>query len=245
MFSLFLVAPLSPQQNDLKNFGNVFVDVIASPVHFEAKDWQRFGITSGTVSCAFLLDKKVQNFSSGIQSPVLDFLFAIDKYSVQAAIGGAVGTYIYGLSIKNDKTRELGLRLSESVFTTTIITVALKSLFGRNRPSVTNDNSIFEPLNITWEKTSFPSGHTSIAFAFSTIMAEENNSDLWKILWYSAAVVVGGARVYHNDHWLSDVAAGGLLGYFVGRFVINHQSNKNDNAPIIPPPHILSINIPF
>jgi len=239
------IIPLFPQQNDFKNFSDVFIDAVTSPAHFDSKDWQRFGITTGAVSSSFFLDKKIKKISSEIQSPALNVLFSIDKYSVEAVLGGAVGTYIYGLSTKNDKARELGLRLSESVLATTIITIAIKSVLGRTRPAVTEENSIFEPFNTAWERTAFPSGHTSIAFAFSTIIAEEKDSDLWKILWYSTAVIVGGARIYHNDHWLSDVVAGGLLGYFVGRFVINHDSNKPVYEPHSPPTPILKIYIPI
>lgn len=244
-FICVYIVPLHPQQNDFKNFSNTFIDAVVSPAKFDSKDWQRLGASIGATSGAFFLDKNIQKISSEIQSPTLDVLFSIDKFSVEAALGGAVGTYIYGLAIQNNKTRALGLRLSESVFATTIITIAIKSVMGRTRPAVTRDNSIFEPFNIVWEKTAFPSGHTSIAFAFSTIIAEEKDSDLWKILWYSMAAMVGGARIYHNEHWFSDVVAGGLLGYFVGRFVINHSSNKPLNEQNIQPTPILKINIPF
>ena len=239
------IIPLHPQQNDFKNFSNILGDVFTSPARFDSRDWQRLGASIGATSGAFLLDKNIQKFSSEILSTTLDVLFSIDKFSVEAALGGAVGTYIYGLAIKNNKTRELGLRLSESVITASIITIAIKSILGRTRPSATKDNTIFEPFNIAWEKTAFPSGHSSIAFAFSTIIAEEKDSDLWKIFWYSAAVMVGGARVYHNEHWFSDVVAGGLLGYFVGRFVINHQSNKAIYEPLSTPSPILKIIVPL
>ncbi len=59
-------------------------------------------------------------------------------------------------------------------------------------------------------------------------MANEIDNFFWKIGWYSLAGLVGYARIYHNQHWFSDVLMGAAIGYFSGEFVNNHSSNENE-----------------
>ena len=65
---------------------------------------------------------------------------------------------------------------------------------------------------------SFPSGHTTAAFALATTLTLETmrfNPDVTKLVAiasYSVATGVGMARVYTNHHWASDVALGAGVG---------------------------------
>jgi membrane-associated phospholipid phosphatase len=51
------------------------------------------------------------------------------------------------------------------------------------------------------------------------VLATSTNNIFLKILCYTAAFTVAGAQIYHNEHWLSDVIARGLIGHFVGDYV--------------------------
>lgn len=66
---------------------------------------------------------------------------------------------------------------------------------------------------------SFPSGHTSSAFALATV-AERHYG--WKlgVPAYLVAGLVGASRLHQDKHYLSDVMAGATLGYLVGRTVV-------------------------
>ncbi len=45
-----------------------------------------------------------------------------------------------------------------------------------------------------------------------------STKDHWSdAFFYSAALVTGYARINDNKHWLSDVIAGGAIGFLVGR----------------------------
>ncbi len=59
---------------------------------------------------------------------------------------------------------------------------------------------------------SFPSGHTTAAFAFATVMNEHFR---WGWLWFLFATVVGLSRILTNAHWWHDVVGGAALGYIM------------------------------
>jgi undecaprenyl-diphosphatase len=89
----------------------------------------------------------------------------------------------------------------------------IKAAFGRVRPADFADVDFRAGLRrpIT---SSFPSGHATAAFTAATILAHTGRGD---VLWYAAATVVAGSRVYVRMHHSSDVVAGALLGLVLGR----------------------------
>jgi membrane-associated phospholipid phosphatase len=60
---------------------------------------------------------------------------------------------------------------------------------------------------------SFPSGHTGNAFAGAEFMAQEfsGKSVYYGLAGYAFATTTGVFRIYHRDHWLSDVIAGAVF----------------------------------
>jgi len=69
------------------------------------------------------------------------------------------------------------------------------------------------------DNRSFPSGHTSNAFALASVAQEHYG---WKVgvPSYLLAGLMGASRINQNKHWLSDVVAGAALGTIVGRTVV-------------------------
>ncbi|MDT3400999.1 phosphatase PAP2 family protein [Mucilaginibacter terrae] len=64
------------------------------------------------------------------------------------------------------------------------------------------------------DRLSFPSGHTGNAFAGAEFMAQEfsGKSVYYGLAGYAFATTTGVFRIYHRDHWLSDVIAGAGFG---------------------------------
>lgn len=91
---------------------------------------------------------------------------------------------------------------------TCIATEMLKYAVGEKRP---NSDS----------RTSFPSGHTSAAFAMATVLADYKPEYKWPA--YAAASLIGFSRVEAGSHYWDDVIAGAALGYFVAKHFANDR----------------------
>lgn len=108
-------------------------------------------------------------------------------------------------------------RVLESIALTQLITQTLKVTTMRGRPNGK-------------DKHSFPSGHTSSAFALAASLDGIYGYRVG-IPAYIFASMVGLQRISSNSHYLSDVLGGVILGIFVGRgFAAIHEDsldNKN------------------
>jgi len=81
----------------------------------------------------------------------------------------------------------------------TLLVEVLKRIFLRLRP----DGSDF---------FSFPSRHAALAFLLATLMILENPKSKIRLLLVPWAVAVAFSRLWLEQHYLSDVLAGGLIG---------------------------------
>jgi membrane-associated phospholipid phosphatase len=94
----------------------------------------------------------------------------------------------------------------------------LKLAFGRARPNQTEDPLSFHPFQGGYK--ALPSGHATQAFTVASVISAHSDKFWVSASAYTLASLVAFARVYHNDHWTSDVVAGALIGTAVGRGVV-------------------------
>jgi membrane-associated phospholipid phosphatase len=151
--------------------------------------------------------------------------------------------YLIGKLAHSNRTAGIGAHGVEAIVVADVFGGAEKVFFGRARPYV----DIKNPYNFQlWrgfksdDFRSFPSGHTTDAFAFASVVSREtqiwNPSSRWWVgtLMYGGATLVGISRMYNNDHWASDVIGGAGLGTLVGLKVVkyqhSHPGNKIDKA---------------
>jgi membrane-associated phospholipid phosphatase len=143
----------------------------------------------------------------------------------------------YGLIFKKEKEKTTTLLATQAYVTAAAIETAIKYLTGRQRPSYNDpvtgatNHTFHGPfshfLNGSFE--SFPSGHTTVAFAAATVFAMEyKDIKIVPIIAYSAATAIGLSRIVQNQHWASDVLVGAALGFLSGRQVVNnyHRYSK-------------------
>jgi len=126
-------------------------------------------------------------------------------------LGAAVvGLFIGGRFSDNHQFRDMTYDLGDAVIVNLGYSGLLKAAVSRDRP---NDSG----------SDSFPSGHTSNAFAFATVVSQHYGKKIG-IPAYTGAALIGASRLRSNAHWLSDVVAGATLGHIVGRSVVRQNS---------------------
>lgn len=230
-YSVSVAQIIESPKNDFKNFFKCGGDLFSQPAHFNSKDWIVVSSTLSLTAAAFFIDEDIQKIALENKGAFGDALFKIDDYyHIEFMAASIAALYIYGIAAKNENVRSLGLKLTEAAVYSSTITLLSKFILGRQRPANSDDAVNFTPLNTSWDFTSLPSGHSTLSFSYSTIMASAYNNFFWKFGWYSLAALVGMARVYHNAHWFSDVLLGAAIGYFVGDFVNNHYTNKRERV---------------
>lgn len=113
------------------------------------------------------------------------------------------------------KTRRMGLAAALGLLCSLLFTnLALKPLFQRPRPWV--DFPALLPLVAEHDPNSFPSGHTSAAFAFALAVARTEGKRWLKTAAIVLAVLMGLSRLYVGVHYPTDVAVGFLVGDLAG-----------------------------
>ena len=99
----------------------------------------------------------------------------------------------------------------------------VKFLIPKARPYAYRSENLSKDL-LKEADESFPSGHTALAFCAATsfaVLALELDGDDPTTPWlvaggYAVATAAGALRVVSGEHFISDVAAGALLGSAIG-----------------------------
>lgn len=210
---------------------------------FNKRDaWLAAGFAGLTV-LMFPLDKHIETHLRDQTTPANRFLDRAAKGFEYISTPGSfiIGGALYGIGIVADKPnlKDLGWHGTEAVILGSGITGVLKGVLGRERPDAVADA---RPSDFKFGKgftdanrTSFPSGHSTTAFAAAAAVTSEVNRMWPKYTWYVAPVMYGGAtlvglsRMYHNRHWASDVALGAGIGTFSGLKVVKYSHAHPDN----------------
>ncbi len=141
----------------------------------------------------------------------------LGRFEVGFGLVGA--TYLVGLSSGSEVVSRVGLRSLETLLFNTAVTNVFKLGLGRARPDSGLEEDDFRPFTTASTRRSFPSGHTSNAFALATTVSRElGESAPWvPFVAYPIASWVGISRVLDERHWLTDVVAGAALGVLSSR----------------------------
>ncbi len=175
------------------------------------------------------IESAAQNFDANILKSVntnrnksLDNAFKFITNSVAPiAIGSSFITLGTGY-LKKDKALQLkGWEATASIFIATGTGYVMKRIIQRNRPFV--DYSFIDPYK-PYTDFSFPSNHSTIAFAAATSMAI--NFKKWYVVVpaYGWATLVAYSRMHLGVHYPTDVMAGAVLGS--GTAILTHKANQ-------------------
>lgn len=117
------------------------------------------------------------------------------------------------LALRSDEDLARAPRIVAAIMAESIIVnQGIKRLFKRGRPG--DRPLVSERLRVP-RTTSFPSGHASSA-ACATVLLAEGDPELRAVI-LPIAVLVATSRIYTRMHHPTDVAAGALTGWVIGR----------------------------
>ncbi|RZS93187.1 phosphatase PAP2 family protein [Aquimarina brevivitae] len=163
-------------------------------------------ITSGVLLSTSDFEKALQ---SDVRNSVgNDFYTTVDDYFRYAPIVQMYTADMLGAKAKNhwfDQTKNMALSLAIANITSTLLK---KEVYKLRPGGGTNANS-------------FPSGHTTTAFATATVLYEEfkGSNPLLANSGYLFAAATGTLRMLNNAHYLSDVLVGAGIGILSAKLV--------------------------
>ena len=195
--------------------------IVKEPFHWKARQWSAFAGVVGMGVIAYAYDQEIHDFFTQNSSHASE---TISKYIVEPWGSGLyslpllAGIYLTGGG--ESRHRRIALTGLKAYLLSGGAAIVSKHLFHRHRPNDDDppDPRMWEgPFPFTTNYTSFPSGHTTTAFAIATVLAMGYHDKFWVgMTSYTLASLVALSRIHDGQHWGSDVVAGAALGFFIG-----------------------------
>lgn len=212
-------------------------DIVLSPISWKKSDWLIFGAGAGLTAVLYNNDRSIQTAFQNAKTPALSKAV---KYGLEPWGSGLYSLstlgiyYVYGSFAHDPRDREIAMNGLKTFVVTGLVANVAKQIFHRHRPFQADLQDGGSPY--VWEGpfvnpvdklkySSFPSGHTTSAFAMATYFAMEYKDKVWVGCFaYGLATLTGVSRIYDNKHWASDVCMGALFGYAMSKLI--HKKNN-------------------
>jgi membrane-associated phospholipid phosphatase len=215
-------------------FKNIWRDqkaIWTAPFHLERSD-AKWVVPSGVGLMALIATDRITGDEIGEADRQVTLSRHISELgAVYTLAAGAGGFYFIGRAKKNDRARETGLLSAEALVDAVIVADVLKGVTERARPLDGRERSEFFDGG-----SSFPSGHSTQAWAVATVVAHEyKDRPAVQIAAYGLATAVSVARFTGHKHYLSDVLVGSALGFGIGRYVYgaHHRSSLTSDDSVL------------
>jgi len=183
--------------------------------------WWQPVLVVGAIATASLADRSVNDWIQDRRSPQSDDVANVFRYGGEpvTVLGVSGGIVLAGTIAGRDDVQRSGGRVLLSVVAAEAATIALKVSAGRYRPAETDNPYIFKPFS---GHDSFPSGHTTIAFALATSLSNEIHNGWVSAALFTFATGTAWSRLNDERHWFSDVLGGAVVGVTGATIVDRH-----------------------
>jgi len=205
--------------------------LVKQPVQWQASDWLKVGLAGVGTLLVMEADQ-----------PVREAALRNSRYSKSVPIecGRAWGELytpavffsgftLHSLITDDIRTRKIGFEIGQAAIYASVVIQLMKMAIGRARPYTNEGSKTFRPfsrLSLDFDYESLPSGHTTVAFALSTVLSRNAEAGWLKGILYVPAALTFVSRVYQDQHWTSDAFLGAAIGYFVATWVVDQHENK-------------------
>ncbi len=237
---IFSVRPVAAQEPAIKP-GKAYIlsgfkdtkDIVTAPVRWKARQWVSFLCIAGAGTALSTQDKTIHDFFQRNRTTASDNIarYGLEPWgSGMYSMASMAALYLQGAITKNQRSKKASLMGVKTFFVTGLAANITKEIFGRHRPFQAEEEAAHsgKPLNPyifsgplkNIHYNSFPSGHTTSAFAVATIIAEEyKEKPLIPVIAYTLAGLTGLSRINDNKHWASDVFIAAAFGYSMGKLI--------------------------
>ncbi len=233
--------------HDLRDVWHDAGEIFLAPLHFDERGWLTTVAVVGGTAILFPLDESSRRaaqrsqFSWGNNLSEIGTQYGREIYGL--ALSG--GLYVGGLAFNDREVRQTGVMLFESIAFAGITTTVLKTIIGRSRPYVEEGAYRFRGLQFQNEHLSIPSGHATVAFSVSSVLAGRIKNTYATIGLYSLATLTAFSRVYQDEHWLSDTFLGAAIGTAVGMAVVSLHEERASRSSIHLAPMLNGVKLTY
>ncbi|MEP6787169.1 MAG: phosphatase PAP2 family protein [Acidobacteriota bacterium] len=206
--------------NFIKNVGHDNKEILLSPFHIKRADLKWLVPLAAATTSLLLTDRYTSSWVS--QNGTLAEASHVTGHfgSMYTTAALATGMYFIGRSTDAPRLEETGELSFEALLDTGLVIGVLKHTLGRKKP-----NDILVGGRFFDGGRSFPSGHSSNAWALATVVAYQyKDRPIIKYGALLAALAISMSRYTGRAHFMSEVLAGSAIGIGTGYFVYqNHH----------------------
>lgn len=215
------------------------LEILKSPVSWDGSDWKTLSLGSlAVIGTAIVLDRPVEEAFNRNRNGALDraakHLSDVGIYGSMAAAGSF---YLCGKFMNDPEATTTGTdAIASGLISGGVIVPILKTVIGRDRPS--RDHGPYFFKSVSGSDSGFPSVHTTVAFSVAAVITAHYQDPWVQCLAYGVAGLTSLARIAGNDHYTSDVVAGALIGWGVGKAIVGmnrtYRFGKQTRLSLVP-----------